>query len=165
MIWHPCSFPRFPVLKLVFLYIWTGYLRESLYWRKVRQAACLAWWGTWDCTRSNTGESGIICIWFGLHPTISHSFGDISVIVRLFLGILWISIKQIKAPYVFDREHGIDGHATHGNCASSLTDGEVSWIFSSCGRKLRYIHELWQGCPFNTHASSATSALLSSYDA
>ena len=88
MIWHPCSFPWFPVLKLVFLYIWTGYLRESLHWRKVRQAACLAWWGTWDCTRSNTGDSGVISNWFGLLRTISHCFGDISVILELW-GCSW----------------------------------------------------------------------------
>ena len=30
MIWHPWSFPRVPVLKLVFLWIWDGYIRESL---------------------------------------------------------------------------------------------------------------------------------------
>ena len=30
IIWWPWSFPRVPVLKLVFLSIWDGYIRESL---------------------------------------------------------------------------------------------------------------------------------------
>ena len=84
MIWRPWSFPRVPVLKLVFLYIWDGYIRESLYLPIVRQANCLVGWGMGDCTRYNTRESGIISNWFGLHQTISHSFGDISVILDLW---------------------------------------------------------------------------------
>ena len=36
-----------------------------------------------DCSRSNTGELDLISISFGLHLTISHSFGDISVILAL----------------------------------------------------------------------------------
>ena len=64
--------------------------------------------------------------------------------MRLFLGTLWSSIKQIKAPFVLYLEHGIAEHAMQDNCASSLTEGEVSWIFSSCGRKLGYILELWR---------------------
>ena len=40
-------------------------------------------------------------------------------------------------------EHGIAEHAMQGNCASSLAEGEVSWIFSSCGMNLGYILELW----------------------
>ena len=55
---------------------------------KVRQAACLVWWGKGDLSRSNRGESGIISIWFGIHWTISHSFGDISVIWDLW-GCSW----------------------------------------------------------------------------
>ena len=34
---------------------------------------------------------------------------------------------------MFDWEHGIALHAMHGNRASSLGEGEVSWFFSSCG--------------------------------
>ena len=60
------------------------------------------------------------------------------------MGTLWSSIKQIKAPSVLYWELGIAEHAMQGNCASSLTEGEVSWIFSSCGRNLAYIPELWR---------------------
>ena len=72
MIWHPCSLLRVPVLKLVFLQIWDGCLRESLELPKVRQATWLLWWGTGDCSRVNTGESGIISYWFGIERTVSH---------------------------------------------------------------------------------------------
>ena len=75
---------RVPLLKLVFLLFWDGYIRESLYFPKVRQATCLVGWGMGDCTRSNTAESGVISNWFGLHRTISHSFGEISVILELW---------------------------------------------------------------------------------
>ena len=99
-----------------------------------------------DCTRSNTGESGVISNWFGLHWTISHSFGDISVILdlRFYLGTIWSSNKQIKAPFMLYWEHGIAAQAMQRNCASSLAEGEVSWIFSSCGKNLRYFLELWR---------------------
>ena len=49
--------------------------------------------------------------------------------VTVFLGTLWSSMKQIKAPYVFDWEHGIALHAMQGNLTSSLCDGKVSWFF------------------------------------
>ena len=39
-------------------------------------------------------------------------------------------------------------HAMQGNRASSHFEGEVSWVFSSCGRHMGYILELQQGCPF-----------------
>ena len=35
----------------------------------------------------------------------------------MFLGTLWIFIKQIKAPYVFDSEYGIAMHGMQGNQA------------------------------------------------
>ena len=113
---------------------------------KVRQATCLVRWGTGDCTRSNTGESGIVSNCFELHQTISYSFGDISVILdcEVVLADFWSSIKQIKVLFVLYWEHGIAEHAMQGNCASSLAEGEVSCIFSTCGRNLRYILELWR---------------------
>ena len=80
------------------------------------------------------------------------------------MGTLCISIKQIKAPYVFDFEHGIAVHAMQGNSASCLAEGEVSWFFSSCSVNLGYILELWRRWPFSTRVSSSKSALLSSYD-
>ena len=57
------------------------------------------------------------------------------------LGALWFSIKKIKAPYVFDWEHGIALHAMQGNRASSPGEGDVSWDFLSCGWNLGYILE------------------------
>ena len=51
-----------------------------------------------------------------------------------------------------------------GNRASSRGEGEVSWVFSSCGRNVRYILELQQGCPFEIRVCSAKSGQLSRYD-
>ena len=66
-------------------------------------------------------------------------------LVRDFWGTLCSSIKQIKAPYLFDWEQGIALQSVQGNRASSLSEGEVSWFFSSCGGNLGYILELRQG--------------------
>ena len=65
---------------------------------------------------------------------------------------------------MFDWEHGIALHAMQGNRASPHGEGEVSWVFSSCGRNLVYILELRRGCPFETQVCSAKTGLLSSYD-
>ena len=63
---------------------------------------------------------------------------------------------------MFDWEQGIALHAIQGNWDSSHSEGEVSWLFSSCGGKLGYILELRQGEPLITFVFSATSGLLSS---
>ena len=45
-------------------------------------------------------------------------------------------------------ENAIALHAMQGNRTSSRGKGEVSWVFSSCGRNLGYILDLRPGCPF-----------------
>ena len=87
-----------------------------------------------------------------------------SLVVTVFLGILFSSIREIEVPYVFDWEHGIPQHEMQGNRASSCGEGEVSWVFLSCDRDLVYILELRRAWPFETRVSSAKSGLLSSYD-
>ena len=72
------------------------------------------------------------------------------------MGTLCSSVKQIKAPYMFDLEPRVALHAMQGNLASSLPEGEVSWFFSSCCVKLGYILELRQGWPFKTHVFSGS---------
>ena len=49
---------------------------------------------------------------------------------------------------MFDWENAIALHAMQGNRASSRGEGEVSWVFSSCGRHLGYILEIRRGGPF-----------------
>ena len=49
----------------------------------------------------------------------------LSLLVRLFLGTLWSSIKEVKAPFLFDGEHGLALQAMQGNRASSHGEGEV----------------------------------------
>ena len=61
-------------------------------------------------------------------------------------------------------ENGIALHAMQGNRASFPSEGDVSYDFSSCGRNLGYILELWRGWPLKTFVGSSTSGLLSSYD-
>ena len=84
--------------------------------------------------------------------------------MRDFWGTLCTSVKQINAPYQFDWEQGIALHAMQGNRASSLSEREVSWYFSSCGRNLGYVLELRQGLSLKSFVFSARSGLLSSYD-
>ena len=84
--------------------------------------------------------------------------------MTVFLGTLWSSIKQVKAPYVFDAEHGIALHGIQGNRASSRGEGEVLLFFSSCDGTLGNIFELRRGWPFTTRVCSATSRLLFSYE-
>ena len=86
-----------------------------------------------------------------------------SLIVTVFLAILFSSIREIEVPYVFDWEHGTPQHEMQGNRASSCGEGELSWVFLSCGRHLVYILELRRGWPFEIRVCSAKSGLLSSY--
>ena len=69
-----------------------------------------------------------------------------------------------EAPYVFDWENAIALHEIQGNWASSRGEGEVSWVFSSCGRNLGYIHELRWGRPFESGVCSVKSGHLSRYE-
>ena len=61
--------------------------------------------------------------------------------MTVFLGILFSSIREIEVPYVFDWEHGTPQHEMQGNLTSSCGEGEVSLVFSSCGRQVVYILE------------------------
>ena len=86
-----------------------------------------------------------------------------SRLVRDFWGTLCTSDKQIKAPCLFDWEQGIALHAVQGYRASSFSEREVSWFFSSCSLKLGYVLELWRGKTLKTFVCSVTSGHLSSY--
>ena len=77
-------------------------------------------------------------------PGVTSVFSSVTVL----LGTLWSSIKQIEAPYVFDLENAVALHEMQRNRASSSGEGEVSWVFSSCGSHVVYILELRRGCPF-----------------
>ena len=58
---------------------------------------------------------------------------------------------------MLDWENEIALHAMQGNRAPSRGDGDVSWVFSTCGRNLGYILELQRGCPFETLVCSLKS--------
>ena len=55
---------------------------------------------------------------------------------------------------MLDSEHGIALHPMQGIRASSSSEGEVSWVFSSCGENLGYILELRRRWPFETPVCS-----------
>ena len=65
---------------------------------------------------------------------------------------------------MFDLENAIALDTMQRNWASSLREGKVSWVFSSCGRNLGYILELRRGCPFETGVCSVKSGHLSRYE-
>ena len=86
-----------------------------------------------------------------------------SLVVTVFLVILFISIREIEVSYIFDWEHGTPQHEIHVHQASSCDEGEVSWVFWRCGSHLVYILELRRQWPFEIRVCSAKSGLLSSY--
>ena len=61
-------------------------------------------------------------------------------------------------------EYGIVLHAMQENRASFPSEGDVSYDFSICGRKLGYIRELQRGWQFETPLCSAKSGLPCSYE-
>ena len=81
--------------------------------------------------------------------------------MTVFFGTLWRSLKEVKAPFLFDGKLRIAPKAMQGNCASSHGEGDVSWLFLSCGVNLGYILEFHRELPFKTRVCSATSELLS----
>ena len=58
---------------------------------------------------------------------------------------------------MFYWENAIALDTMQGNRASSRREGNVSNVFSSCGRNLGYILELQRGCPFETLVCSLKS--------
>ena len=83
-IWGARIFHPVALLKLMFLWTWDGCLRESLDCCKGCQANCCIWCGMRDCYGFNEGKMGFILRWFGVHQSILHSWGDISVLLLLW---------------------------------------------------------------------------------
>ena len=70
-------------------------------------------------------------------------------------------MKEVKAPFEFDVEHGIALHAMQGNKASSHGGREVSSFSLIGGGNLGYILELLWVWPFKIRVYSAMSGVLS----
>ena len=87
-----------------------------------------------------------------------------SLVVTVFLGVIFSYIRAIEVPYIFDWEHRNPQDEMQGNRASLYGEGEVSWVFSNCGRHLVYILELRLGCPFETGVCSVKSVHLSRFE-
>ena len=83
-IWGARKFPQAALMKLMILYTWDGFLRESLEFPKGSQATCSVWWGSRDGYGANGRVIGLIWIWFEAHWFILRSWGDISVLLFLW---------------------------------------------------------------------------------
>ena len=83
-IWGARKFPQGALMKLMILYTWDGFLRESLEVSKGSQATCSVWCGSRDGYGANAREIGLISIWFGVHQANLHSWVDISVLLVLW---------------------------------------------------------------------------------
>ena len=66
-IWRARKFPQAALMKLMILYTWNSFLRESLKFPKGSQATCSVWWGSRDGYGAKAREIGLISIWFGAH--------------------------------------------------------------------------------------------------
>ena len=65
---------------------------------------------------------------------------------------------------MFDWQNTIALDRMQGNRASSGREWKLSWVFSSCGKNMGYIHELRRGCPFETGVYSVKTGHLSRYE-
>ena len=65
---------------------------------------------------------------------------------------------------MFDGENAVALETVQGNRASSRSEGNVSLVYSSCGRNLRNILELGRGCPFKNGVCSVNSGHLCRYE-
>ena len=77
--------------------------------------------------------------------------------VTVFLGTVWSSIKEVKAPFRFDGYHGISVHALLLNRASSRGKWKVSYFLASCIENLGYILTWYQGWPYNSRVCAEPS--------
>ena len=111
--------------------------------------------GKWASSRVDLGYTDLFCIevtsvFFSSCESVP---GDSLEFHQANLGSLCVLLG-----------HRIALHAKQGIGPQLAARGEVSWVFSSCGRNLGYILELRWGRPFETRVHSAKSGLLSCYD-
>ena len=83
-IWGARKFPQAALMKLMILYTWDFFLRETLEFPKGSQATCSLWWGLRDGYGANAREISLISIWFGAQWSILHSWVYISDLLVLW---------------------------------------------------------------------------------
>ena len=91
---------------------------------KSRHLGCMMWNVGWHWSQCRGIGLHLELIWGTLmyFPFLRLHQGP-SRILKVFLVTLWSSIKEIKALYVFDGEHGFALHAKLQNLASSSSEG------------------------------------------
>ena len=80
------------------------------------------------------------------------------------MGTLCSSIKQIKAPYLFDWEQGIALHAIQGNRGLMPERAASLMIFLELRREPGVCSRVMVGVAIKNFVCLLTSGLLSSYD-
>ena len=166
-IFHP-----FALLKSVFLKIWDGCLSESLDCCKGCQATCSIWCGMRDGYGFNEGEMCFILSCFGVHQTILHSWGDVSVLLlswqcslgfssvlsgksRFLTSLIW------STEFLSTKGMGIGPHlAARGKSHEFSRVVAGTWcIFSSYGGdghlKLRFVQRSQDSCLVMTDTSGS----------
>ena len=142
-IWGARIFHPVALLKLMFLWTWDGCLREYLNCCNGCQAPCCIWCGMRDGCGFNEGEMFFILSSFWGTP-IYFAFMRwhqcSSLLVTVFLGILFSSIREIEVPYIFDWEQGTPQHEMQGNPRNAGKSG----LFLRRGWSLMSFLELWQ---------------------
>ena len=136
MIWGARKFPQVALIKLMILYTWDCFLRESLEFPKGSQATSFVWWGSRDDYGANAREIGLISIWFAAHQTILRSWGDISVLL-VFWQCFWGSLK-------FNQANQGCLYVWLGKCNCSACNAGESGLISRRGESLMGFLELWQ---------------------
>ena len=166
MIWGAWNIPQAALLKLMILYPWEVCLRESLEVPKGSKDTCSVRSGSQGGYGANAREIGLISIWFWVHQAIFNSWGDISVLLVLWQCCWGLSGVQSSKSRLLTCLIGKTQLIWHSAGESGLISqrGEVSWVFSSCGRNLGYILELRRGCTFESGFCSVKWGHLSSYE-
>ena len=88
------KYPQAALMKLMILYTWDGFFRESLEFPKGSQATCSVWCGSRDGYGANAREIGLISICFRAHQSILRSWSDIRVLLFLWQWWWWLSRVQ-----------------------------------------------------------------------
>ena len=156
----------------MFLQTWDGCLRESLDCCKGCQSTFCIWCGMRDGYGFNEGEMFFILNWFGVHQSILHSWGDISVLL-LFWQFSWrfSSVPSGKSSFLTSLNgnkellsmkcRGIVPHlAARGKSHEFSRVAAGTWcIFSSYGEegylKLGFVQRSQDSCLVMTDTSGS----------
>ena len=144
-IWSARKFPQAALMKLMIIYPWDSFLRESLKFPKGSQATCSVWRRSRDGYGANAREVGLISIWFWVHREILHSWGDISVLL-----VLWQCCW------------GLSGVQSSKSRLLTCLNGKTQLLWTQCRRIGPHLTEMGKSHWFSLVAAG-TWGIFSSY--